>query len=183
MDSLIKDFIVESTENLDRLDLEFVQLETDPQNAQLLDSIFRTIHTVKGSCGFLGFSKLEALSHAGESLLSQMRAGELLLTQGIADVLLQMVDAIREILSEIEASEAECQQEYGELVERLKQLLAPTKKPAMSIEELLLAQKAQPPSSAEPASPADPPSPRAANAAGRRRPPPPRNPRFPRISN
>ena len=55
MDSLIKDFILESTENLDRLDLEFVQLEADPQNAQLLDSIFRTIHTIKGSCGFSAF--------------------------------------------------------------------------------------------------------------------------------
>jgi two-component system chemotaxis sensor kinase CheA len=159
MDSLIKDFILESTENLDRLDQEFVQLEADPQNSQLLDSIFRTIHTIKGSCGFLGFTNLETLSHAGESLLSQMRAGELLLNQGIADVLLQLVDAIREILREIEASDGvEGQQEYGELVERLKQLMVQAKTPAMSVEDLLAAQKSKA-SSAEPLLPAAPPPP------------------------
>ncbi|HET6929875.1 MAG TPA: chemotaxis protein CheW [Candidatus Acidoferrum sp.] len=128
MDSLIKDFVLESTENLDRLDQEFVQLEADPRNAQLLDSIFRTIHTIKGSCGFLGFTKLENLSHAGESLLSQMRAGELLLNSSIADVLLKMVDAIREILREIEAAGVEGQQEYADLVEALKRLQVQTKK-------------------------------------------------------
>ena len=71
MDELVKDFLQESTENLDRLDQEFVHLESDPGNAELLGSIFRTIHTIKGSCGFLGFTKLEKLTHAGESLLSQ----------------------------------------------------------------------------------------------------------------
>lgn len=155
MDSLIKDFILESTENLDRLDQEFVQLEADPKNAQLLDSIFRTIHTIKGSCGFLGFTKLEALSHAGESLLSQMRAGELLLNSGIADVLLQMVDAIREILREIDAAGVEGQQEYGELVESLKRLHVQTKKPSApaTIADLAPA----PPSTAQPP-PESPPS-------------------------
>ncbi len=155
MDSLIKDFILESTENLDRLDQEFVQLEADPKNAQLLDSIFRTIHTIKGSCGFLGFTKLEALSHAGESLLSQMRAGELLLNSGIADVLLQMVDAIREILREIDAAGVEGQQEYGELVESLKRLHVQTKKPSASATVADLAPA--PPSTAQPP-PESPPS-------------------------
>ena len=95
MDELVKDFLQESTENLDRLDQEFVHLESDPGNAELLGSIFRTIHTIKGSCGFLGFTKLEKLTHAGESLLSQMRAGELVLNSEIADHLLEMVDAVR----------------------------------------------------------------------------------------
>jgi two-component system chemotaxis sensor kinase CheA len=159
MDSLIKDFILESTENLDRLDQEFVQLETDPKNSQLLDSIFRTIHTIKGSCGFLGFTKLETLSHAGESLLSQMRAGELLLNQGIADVLLQMVDAIREILREIEVSDGtEGQQEYGELVESLKRLQMQTKKTPAPAAVLASTEqpKAGPPAEPPPPAPAPP---------------------------
>ena len=70
MDELIKEFVQESSENLDRLDQDFVKLESDPGNLELLKSIFRAIHTVKGTCGFLGFIKLEALTHTGEDLLS-----------------------------------------------------------------------------------------------------------------
>jgi two-component system, chemotaxis family, sensor kinase CheA len=94
MDDLTKEFLQESNENLDRLDQDFVKLESDPSDLELLKSIFRAIHTIKGTCGFLGFSKLEALAHAGESLLSILRAGELTLTPTIADGLLEMVDAI-----------------------------------------------------------------------------------------
>ena len=73
MDDLIKEFVQESTENLDRLDQDFVKLENDSKNPELLKSIFRAIHTIKGTCGFLGFSRLEALAHAGESLLAASR--------------------------------------------------------------------------------------------------------------
>jgi two-component system chemotaxis sensor kinase CheA len=122
MDDLIKEFLQESNENLDRLDQDFVKLESDPSNLELLKSIFRTIHTIKGTCGFLGFTKLEALTHVGESLLSNLRADELLLTPTIADSLLEMVDAIRVILKEIETSGTEGTAEYPELIEKLKQL-------------------------------------------------------------
>jgi two-component system, chemotaxis family, sensor kinase CheA len=132
MDELVKDFLQESTENLDRLDQEFVHLESDPGNAELLGSIFRTIHTIKGSCGFLGFTKLEKLTHAGESLLSQMRAGELVLNSEIADHLLEMVDAVRALLAEIRTTESEGTRDYLDLVERLKKLLA-TAQPAAVI--------------------------------------------------
>ena len=74
--------VQESTENLDRLDQDFVKLENDPKNPELLKSIFRAIHTIKGTCGLLGFSRLEALAHAGESLLSLLRDGELQLNEG-----------------------------------------------------------------------------------------------------
>lgn len=57
MDDIVKDFLIESNENLDRLDQELVKLESDPTSRPLLDNIFRTIHTIKGSCGFLGFSQ------------------------------------------------------------------------------------------------------------------------------
>ena len=66
MDDLIQEFLVESIENLDRLDSELVKLESDPSSHELLSSIFRTIHTIKGSCGFLGFGKLEKVAHAAK---------------------------------------------------------------------------------------------------------------------
>lgn len=124
MDDLIKDFLQESTENLDRLDQDFVKLESDPQNRELLKSIFRTIHTIKGTCGFLGFTKLEALTHAGESLLSLLRDGELDLTADCADILLEMVDAVRGYLQEIAGTETEGDADTSELTARLKALQA-----------------------------------------------------------
>lgn len=122
MDSIVQEFLQESTENLDRLDQEFVRLESDPNNQELLGSIFRIIHTIKGTCGFLGFEKLEAVAHAGENLLSLLRAGELKLTQPIADVLLEMADVIRVILKEIRETESEGPQDFSDLVKRLKEL-------------------------------------------------------------
>ena len=122
MDELVKDFLLESTENLDRLDQDFVKLESDPENRELLKSIFRTIHTIKGTCGFLGFTRLEALTHAGESLLSLLRDGEMRLTEESADVLLEMVDAVRRYLQEIETSGQEGAAESNELIARLKRL-------------------------------------------------------------
>jgi two-component system chemotaxis sensor kinase CheA len=122
VDEIVKEFLQESSENLDRLDQEFVRLESEPENRELLGSIFRTVHTVKGTCGFLGFTKLETIAHAGENLLSLLRAGELKLTDEIADVLLEMADAIRAILKEIQTTEAEGNLEYPELVQRLKEL-------------------------------------------------------------
>lgn len=124
MDDLIKDFIQESRENLDRLDQDFVKLEGDPGNRELLKSIFRTIHTIKGTCGFLGFTKLEALTHAGENLLSLLRDGELNLTEECADVLLEMVDAVRNYLHEIETTEVEGAADTTELIGKLKKLQA-----------------------------------------------------------
>ncbi|HTP69524.1 MAG TPA: chemotaxis protein CheW [Dongiaceae bacterium] len=103
MDDLIKDFLQESRENLDHLDQDFVKLESEPDDPELLKSIFRTIHTIKGTCGFLGFGKLESLAHAGENLLSQLRDGAIALNAQRTTVLLQMVDAVREMLDSIEA--------------------------------------------------------------------------------
>ena len=122
MDSIVQEFLQESTENLDRLDQEFVRLESEPNNQDLLGSIFRIIHTIKGTCGFLGFEKLEAVAHAGENLLSLLRAGELKLTQPIADVLLEMADVIRVILKEIQETESEGHRDFSELVKCLKEL-------------------------------------------------------------
>jgi two-component system chemotaxis sensor kinase CheA len=122
MDELIKDFLTESGENLDRLDQELVKLESDPSPKDLLASIFRTIHTIKGSCGFLGFARLEKLAHAGESLLSRLRDGKLALSAEITSGLLAMVDAVRQMLSAIQQTSQDGEEDYASLIERLASL-------------------------------------------------------------
>ena len=122
MDEIVKDFLIESNENLDRLDQELVKLESEPSSKELLASIFRTIHTIKGSCGFLGFGRLEKVAHAGESLLSRLRDGKLTLSESVTSGLLAMVDAVRHMLGEIQATEHDGENEYPELREDLKRL-------------------------------------------------------------
>src|SRR5271156_2378929 len=78
---IVKDFLIESYENLDRLDRELVGLEKNPDDGDALGSVFRTIHTIKGTCGFLGFNKLEKVAHVGENLLTRLRDGQLTLNQ------------------------------------------------------------------------------------------------------
>jgi two-component system, chemotaxis family, sensor kinase CheA len=122
MDDIVKDFLIESNENLDRLDQELVKLESTPSSKELLGSIFRTIHTIKGSCGFLGFAKLEKLAHAGENLLSRLRDGKLQLTEEITSALLAMVDGVRHMLAAIQNSGQDGKDDYGALIERLASL-------------------------------------------------------------
>lgn len=101
---IIAEFLVESHENLDQLDRDLVELEKAPGSRELLSSIFRTIHTIKGTSGFLAFNRLEALTHVGENLLSRLRDGEMEMTPQVAQVLLTMVDTVRALLEAVEAS-------------------------------------------------------------------------------
>jgi len=123
---VIREFLIESNENLNRLDQEIVQLEQRPADKDLLASIFRTIHTIKGTCGFLGFGLLEGLTHHGENILSQVRAGERPLSPPLVALILESVDAIRKILGAIETTGAEGPNLYGELVLRLESACAAT---------------------------------------------------------
>ncbi len=122
MDDIVKDFLIESNENLDRLDRELVKLESAPSSKELLASIFRTIHTIKGSCGFLGFARLEKLAHAGESLLSRLRDGKLTLSEELTSALLATVDAIRQMLAAIQTSGQDGKENYESLIARLARL-------------------------------------------------------------
>ena len=119
---IIKEFLVESYENLDRLDRDLVALEKDPGNREMLSSVFRTIHTIKGTSGFLAFNKLEAVTHSGESLLAKLRDGQLALGPEITTALLAMVDAVRQILGSIETAGNEGERCDQELIETLAQL-------------------------------------------------------------
>src|SRR3954464_4296159 len=107
LDDIVEEFLVESHENLDKLDQDLVALEQDPRSRDRLSSIFRTIHTIKGTSGFLAFNRLEEVAHVGENLLSRLRDGALDLTPRRTDALLQMVDTIRALLAAIEASGGE----------------------------------------------------------------------------
>ncbi len=122
LQDVLKDFLVESYENLDQLDRDLLALEQDPGSQATLSSIFRTIHTIKGTCGFLGLSKLEAVTHVGENLLSKMRDGEVKLRPEITTGLLSLVDAVRRILREIEHTGSEGSEDYSELVQSLVSL-------------------------------------------------------------
>ena len=117
---IITDFLIESNENLARLDQEMVELEHRPQDRQLLASVFRTIHTIKGTCGFLGFGKLEAITHMGENLLSRLRDGEFALTPELVTLILQVVDATKAILLTIEADGTEGDTNHDDLLQRLQ---------------------------------------------------------------
>jgi chemotaxis protein histidine kinase CheA len=122
MDDIVKDFLVESNENLDQLDRDLVTLEKDPTAREVLASIFRTIHTIKGTTGFLGFSRLESVAHVGENLLSSLRDGRLLLNAEITSALLALVDAVRQMLVNIETTGQEGEGDYTSLIETLSRL-------------------------------------------------------------
>lgn len=101
---IIAEFLVESHENLDQLDRDLVELEREPGSRDLLSSVFRTIHTIKGTSGFLAFNRLEALTHVGENLLSRLRDGEMEMTGPVTESLLSMVDTVRALLNSVEAT-------------------------------------------------------------------------------
>lgn len=122
LDDIVKEFLVESYENLDQLDRDLVAIEDSPNDRELLSSVFRTIHTIKGTCGFLGFPILEHVTHVGENLLSKLRDGELQLNGPIANGLLGMVDAVRTILATIEFNGTEGDDHYESLIATLDQL-------------------------------------------------------------
>jgi two-component system chemotaxis sensor kinase CheA len=115
-DDIVREFLVESGENLDLLDRELINLEKDPGNRNTLASIFRTIHTIKGTWGFLGFTKLESVAHVGE----------LALNPEMTTALLAMVDAIRQMLASVEAIGNEGERNYQELIQNLTRLLQGT---------------------------------------------------------
>src|ERR1700742_1912862 len=103
MDDLLTEFLTETGESLATLDVELVKLEQNPA-PQILSNIFRLVHTIKGTCGFLGLPRLEAVAHAGENVLGKFRDGELSVTPNAVTVILKCIDHIRILLAELEAA-------------------------------------------------------------------------------
>jgi two-component system, chemotaxis family, sensor kinase CheA len=121
---IVKEFLVESSENLDRLDRNLVELEKHPADSEILADTLRTIHTIKGTSGFLAFAKLEAVAQVGENLLAKLRDGQLCLNPEITTALLAMVDAVRQMLETIGANGTDGNNDYKELIRRLDLLQA-----------------------------------------------------------
>ncbi len=132
VDEALKEFLVESYENLDQLDRDFVALEADPGSPERIGGIFRTIHTIKGTSGFFGFSKLEELTHAGESLLVQLRDGRFALSPPLASLLLEMVDIVRGMLKSIETNGTEGDPQYAVLLGHLRTAVETGQGPAVA---------------------------------------------------
>ena len=106
MDDLLSEFLTETSESLSTLDVELVKLEQNPE-PKILSNIFRLVHTIKGTCGFLGLPRLETVAHAGENVLGKFRDGELSVTPSAVTLILACLDRIKMILAHIEATEAE----------------------------------------------------------------------------
>ena len=124
MDDLTREFLLESQEGLDRMERCLTDLETRPGDAELLADIFRSVHTIKGTTGFLGFSRLESLSHAGENLLGLLRDGKLAANADIISGLLSLMDMLRGVLHSIETTggEGESEAQDSAMIERLERL-------------------------------------------------------------
>ena len=119
MDDLLREFLTETGESLDTVDNQLVRFEQDPNNAKILDNIFRLVHTIKGTCGFLGLPRLEALAHAGETLMGKFRDG-MPVTGEAVSLILASIDRIKEILFRLEATEAEPEGNDQDLILQLR---------------------------------------------------------------
>jgi two-component system chemotaxis sensor kinase CheA len=125
MDELTREFLIESQEGLDRMERCLTELETSPDDAALLGDIFRSVHTIKGTTGFLGFKRLEKLAHAGENLLGLLRDGKLNADRLLISGLLHLLDGLRSILKSIETEAGEGVGEDTELIAQLEALQSP----------------------------------------------------------
>ncbi len=122
MDDLLREFLTETSESLDTVDNQLVKFEQEPNNAKILDNIFRLVHTIKGTCGFLGLPRLEALAHAGETLMGKFRDGMPVTAEAVT-LILSSLDRIKEILAGLEATEAEPEGTDHDLISQLEEMV------------------------------------------------------------
>jgi two-component system, chemotaxis family, sensor kinase CheA len=133
MDDLLREFLTETNENLDRVDSELVRFEREPNNAEILGNIFRLVHTIKGTCGFLGLPRLERLAHAAETLMGKFRDG-MPVTADAVTITLSTIDRIKVILDQLEAQQKEPDGGDEDLIDdlgRLAQHTRPAPRPAV----------------------------------------------------
>ena len=119
MDELLSEFLTETSESIAELDVELVRLEQNPNDQNLLGNIFRLVHTIKGTCGFLGLPRLEAVAHASENVLGKVRDGDLVVTPVAVSLVLESFDQIKWLLAELEENEAEPAGDDLDLIARL----------------------------------------------------------------
>jgi two-component system chemotaxis sensor kinase CheA len=122
MDDLLREFLTETSESLDTVDNQLVRFEQEPNNAKILDNIFRLVHTIKGTCGFLGLPRLEALAHAAETLMGKFRDGMPVTAEAVT-LILTSIDRIKEILAGLEATESEPEGADQDLIVKLQEMV------------------------------------------------------------
>ncbi|MGH6676016.1 MAG: chemotaxis protein CheA, partial [Xanthobacteraceae bacterium] len=120
-DDLLREFLTETNESLERVDAELVRFEREPNNAQILGNIFRLVHTIKGTCGFLGLPRLEALAHAAETLMGKFRDGMAVTAEAVT-LILSTIDRIKRILDDIETQQKEPEGRDNDLIDQLGRL-------------------------------------------------------------
>jgi two-component system chemotaxis sensor kinase CheA len=124
MDDLVNEFIGETRESLALLDRELVRFEQTPGDMEILSNIFRMMHTIKGTCGFLGLPRLEKIAHAGEDVLGKFRDGKLIPTSGVVSMILECIDQIRGIVDQLGESGGEGAGDDSALIDRLRNAAA-----------------------------------------------------------
>ncbi|MGB8037563.1 MAG: hybrid sensor histidine kinase/response regulator [Pseudolabrys sp.] len=122
MDDLLREFVTETNESLDVVDVELVRFEQDPNNAKILDNIFRLVHTIKGTCGFLGLPRLEALAHAAETLMGKFRDGAPASSEAVT-LILATIDRIKTILESLERAQREPEGADTDLISSLERMV------------------------------------------------------------
>src|SRR5919205_1996399 len=141
MDDLLMEFLTETNESIDVVDVELVRFEQDPNNAKILDNIFRLVHTIKGTCGFLGLPRLEALAHAAETLMGKFRDG-MPVTGDAVTLILATIDRLKEVLNGLEQSEADPEGDDRDLIGELERMAlagsaAPKPEPKQAVGTLI----------------------------------------------
>jgi two-component system chemotaxis sensor kinase CheA len=154
VDDLVSDFIAETREGLEALDSELVRFEQRPDDPQTLGGIFRLVHTIKGTCGFLGLGRLQAVAHAAENLLGAFRDGELAVTQDAVSAILETVDAIRGMTEGIAATGVEPTGDDSALIGRLEAIMQAGQRPPQEPGEVMSTPSETPPEAPAPAPPA-----------------------------
>jgi two-component system chemotaxis sensor kinase CheA len=133
MDDLLREFLTETAEHLDTVDVELVRFEQDPNNKAILSNIFRLVHTIKGTCGFLGLPRLEALAHAAETLMGKFRDGMPVTTPAVS-LILATLDRIKDILAELEKHAVEPGGSDQDLIDALELMAATDIAPGATVE-------------------------------------------------
>jgi two-component system chemotaxis sensor kinase CheA len=122
MDDLLREFVTETNESLDVVDVELVRFEQEPNNAKILDHIFRLVHTIKGTCGFLNLPRLEALAHAAETLMGKFRSGAHASAEAVT-LILATIDRIKGMLDTLEREQREPDGNDADLIADLERML------------------------------------------------------------
>src|SRR5690349_12412071 len=121
---ILSEFLVETEEMIELLDQRFISLEADPNNREMLDEIFRAMHSMKGSGGFLGFTRLVDVAHRAENILNKLRQGEMAVTPDVINVVLEAVDVVKLLMADIRESGTDTHVEVGDISAKLDGILA-----------------------------------------------------------